>query len=84
MMKHLGRAIFNDFSKWSRSKVLKNFEKSSNMANVWQKKKKSLVQLAFNPFLGKISSPLIWSKLKITHIFSNFLPKFAKYFVELL
>ena len=28
--------IFDDFSKWSIPKVLRNFEKSSNMANIWQ------------------------------------------------
>ena len=28
-----------------------HFEKSSNMAKIWQKMKKSLVRLAFNPFL---------------------------------
>ena len=30
-------------------------KKASNMANIWQKMKKILVNLAFNPFLGIIS-----------------------------
>ena len=34
--------IFDDFSKWS---TLKNFEKSTNMAKIWQKMKKALFNL---------------------------------------
>ena len=45
-------AIFHDFSKWRAPKALCNFEKSSNMTKIWQKMKKRLVQLAFNPFFG--------------------------------
>ena len=44
------------FSKWSAPKVQQNFEKSSKTTKIWQKMKKSLVQLAFNPFLALISS----------------------------
>ena len=37
-------AIFDDFSKWSSPKTLKNFEKSSNMPKKnWQKMKKNFV-----------------------------------------
>jgi len=35
--------------------VMPHFEKSSNMAKFWQKMKKSLVRLAFNPFLQNAS-----------------------------
>ena len=46
-------AIFDDFSKLIMSKTLRNFEKSSNMANnIWQKIMKTFVQLAVNPFFG--------------------------------
>ena len=50
-------AIFDDFSKWSPPKVLWRFEKSSNMAKLWQKKKNSFVQLASNPFFGWFRVP---------------------------
>ena len=43
-------ALFDDFSKWNVPKTLWKFEKWSNMAKLWQKMKKSLVQLAINPF----------------------------------
>ena len=36
----------------SELKVLGNFEKSTNMAKIWQKMKKSIVQLASNPFFS--------------------------------
>ena len=49
--------VFDDFSKWRALKVLRNFEKSSNVPQIWQKMKKSLVQLAFNPFFGWFQVP---------------------------
>ena len=47
--------IFDDFSKWSELKVLRNFEKTSNMPKICtyvQKMKNSLVQFGLNPFLA--------------------------------
>ena len=38
-------AIFDYFSKWSILNVLQNFEKSSNIAKIWQLVKKSLDNL---------------------------------------
>ena len=49
--------IFDDFSKWSALKALQNFEKSSNMAKIWQQMKKSLVQPALNKFFQGTSKP---------------------------
>ena len=41
--------ICDEFSKLSARKILRNFEKSSNMAKIWGvKMKKSLVLLALN------------------------------------
>ena len=37
------------------SSFLRNWEKSSKKAKLWQKMKKSLAQLVFNPFLAFIS-----------------------------
>ena len=44
-------AKFDDFSKFHSTLSMFHFEKSSNMEKMWQKMKKSLVQLAFNTFL---------------------------------
>ena len=43
-------AIFDYFSKWNLPKALWNFEKSSNMPEIWQKMKKSLVWLSLKSF----------------------------------
>ena len=50
--------LFDDVSNQSMQMVLQNFEKSSNMPKIWQKMKKSLVQLALNPFLHGTSITL--------------------------
>ena len=42
--------IFDEFSKWSALKALPNYEKSSDMAKIWQQMKKSLLQLALTHF----------------------------------
>ena len=44
-------AIFDDSSKFCSAFGALFFEKSSNMAKIWQNMKKALVQFAFNPFL---------------------------------
>ena len=52
-------AIFDDFSKWSRTKkVLRNFEKSTNMAAIWQKmKQKALLNLLSTHFSADNREP---------------------------
>ena len=55
-------ALFDDFSKWSVPKTLWKFEKSSNMAKLWQKMKKNLIQLAFNPILHHIMKIILHSQ----------------------
>ena len=57
--------IYDGFAKWSSPKVLWNFKKSSNVAKNWQKMKKSLVQLAFNPLFGWFLVPENW--ISCTH-----------------
>ena len=44
-------AIFVDFSVSPSNFGVLHFEKSSNMAKIWQQMMKSLLQLALNPFL---------------------------------
>ena len=44
--------LFDDSSKFRSAFSALHFEKSSNMAKIWPKMKKSLVQLALNPFFG--------------------------------
>ena len=48
-------AIFDDCSKFYSTFGALHFEKSSNIAKIWQKMKKSLVQLALNAFLDGTS-----------------------------
>ena len=40
------------FQSGAIEEALRNFEKSSNMAKIWQEMKKSLVQLSLDPFFG--------------------------------
>ena len=49
-------AIFDDISKWSTTKVLRNFEKSSNMAKFGKKwRSVFLVQICLKPIFRLIS-----------------------------
>ena len=48
---HYCFAKFDDFSKFHIAFGAHQFEKSSNMAKIWQEMKEYLVQLAFYPFL---------------------------------
>ena len=54
--------IFDDRSKFRSAFVALHFEKSWNMAKIWQKMKKSLVQLAFSPFF-------VWFRIPKNPIF---------------
>ena len=45
-----GLKIAEDLDIFSWVKIAEDFKKSSNMAKIWQKMKKSLVELALNPF----------------------------------
>ena len=45
----------NKVSQHNRSLHSSYFEKSSNMAKLWKKMKKGLVQLALNPFFGRLN-----------------------------
>ena len=45
-----GLKIAEDLDFFSWVKIAEDFKKSSNMANIWQKMKKSFVELALNPF----------------------------------
>ena len=46
----IAAASFDDFSKFYSIFSALHFEKSSNSASIWQKMKKSLVQLALKPW----------------------------------
>ena len=48
--------FFDDFSKFQSTLSTLHFEKLSKMAEIWQKMKKSPIQLAFNPLLSKPKS----------------------------
>ena len=50
---------------WWFFKVLRNFGKPSNMPKFWQKMKKSLCRLAFNPFFSWLQVPK--SRILATH-----------------
>ena len=49
--------IFNNFSKWSLSKALWKIITHCDMLKIWQKMKKSLVQLAIKPLFGWCQVP---------------------------
>ena len=64
------------------SKVVLYFENSSNMAKMWQKMKKSLVQLAFIPFFGWFWVSVNW--ISGTHSTTNkYKEIFAQCYFEL-
>ena len=56
----------DDFSQWSIPKALQNFEKLSNMPKIWQKMKKSLVQLALKTHFS-MALPKPDPSLSVTH-----------------
>ena len=66
------RLIVDDFLKWSAPRALPNFVKSPNMhVKIWQKMKKSLVQLAFKPFLADSRYPKIGFRVPVPPLLSK-------------
>ena len=59
--------IVDDFSKWSKPKVMQNFEKSPNISTIWQQMKKNLVQLAWIQIFGLFHLPHV-NKLSLYFI----------------